>query len=60
MHRGKENGYNTENEMNDGCFMSQRLSYMQEKIKDVEKLGEKVGLKINATKSKIMIPISAK
>jgi hypothetical protein len=31
-----------------------RLSDMQEKIKDVEKIGKKVGLKINEIKTKVM------
>jgi hypothetical protein len=31
----------------DLCFLSHRSSYMQEKIKDVEKIGRKEGLKIN-------------
>jgi hypothetical protein len=36
------------------CLVSHRLTDMQEKIKDVEKIGKKVGLKINETKTKIM------
>jgi hypothetical protein len=31
----------------DVCLLSHRLTDMQEKIKDVEKIGKKVGLKIN-------------
>jgi hypothetical protein len=38
----------------DVCPLSHRLSDMQEKIKDVEKIGKKVGLKINETKTKVM------
>jgi hypothetical protein len=34
--------------------LSHRLSDIQEKIKDVEKKGKKVGLKINETKTKVM------
>jgi hypothetical protein len=34
--------------------LSHRLSNIQEKIKDVEKIGKKVGLKINETKTKAM------
>jgi hypothetical protein len=36
------------------CLMSHRLTDMQEKIKDVEKIEKKVGLKINETKTKTM------
>jgi hypothetical protein len=35
-------------------LLSHRLSDMEEKIKDVEKRGKKVGLKINGTKTKVM------
>jgi hypothetical protein len=38
----------------DVCLLSHRLRDMQEKIKDVEKIGKKVGLKINETKTKVM------
>jgi hypothetical protein len=31
----------------DVCLLAHRLSDIQEKIKDVEKIGKKVGLKIN-------------
>jgi hypothetical protein len=36
----------------DICLLSHRLSDIQEKIQDVEKIGKKVGLKINETKTK--------
>jgi hypothetical protein len=36
----------------DVCLMSHRLADMQDKIKDVEKIGKRVGLKINETKTK--------
>jgi glutamate-1-semialdehyde aminotransferase len=38
----------------DVCLLSHRLSDIQEKIKDVEKIGKKVGLKINETETKAM------
>jgi hypothetical protein len=38
----------------DVCFLAHSLSDIQEKIKDVEKIGKKVGLKINETKTKVM------
>jgi hypothetical protein len=36
------------------CLLSHRLSDMRKEIKDVEKIGKKVGLKINKTKTKAM------
>jgi hypothetical protein len=36
----------------DVCLLSHRLSDIQEKIKDIEKIGKNVGLKINETKTK--------
>jgi hypothetical protein len=36
-------------------LLSHRLTDIQEKIKDVEKIGKKVGLQINETKTKAMI-----
>jgi hypothetical protein len=38
----------------DVCLLSHRLTDMQEKIKNVEKIGKKVGLKIYETKTKAM------
>jgi hypothetical protein len=38
----------------DVFLLSHRLSGIQEKIKDVEKIGKKVGLKINETKKNVM------
>jgi hypothetical protein len=35
-------------------FLAHKLPDIQEKIKDVEKIGKKVGLKINETKTKVM------
>jgi hypothetical protein len=36
------------------CLLSQRLTDMQEKTKDVEKIGKEVRLEINETKTKVM------
>jgi hypothetical protein len=38
----------------DVCLMSHRLSDVQEKMKDAEKTGKKVGLRINEIKTKVM------
>jgi hypothetical protein len=38
----------------DACLLSHRLTNKQEKIRHVEKIGKKVGLKINETKTKVM------
>jgi hypothetical protein len=38
----------------DVCLLSHGLSDMQKKIKDVEKIGKKIGLKIKETKTKVM------
>jgi hypothetical protein len=38
----------------DVCLLSYRLSDMQGKIKDVEKTGKKVGLRINEIKTTVM------
>ncbi|MDR2074665.1 MAG: hypothetical protein LBP31_00365 [Holosporales bacterium] len=38
----------------DVCLLSHRLSDMEEKIKDAEKIGKKAELKINETSTKVM------